>query len=161
MTDVPLFTHTHCMDSGCIGGDYIISQNTTITPPQLITASYFLPSPSSPPANVLNFGYNGNDFRSWCTDTNDPNPNIVIHFSIPVVITSFISSGSTDFSFSVFDTFHVTNFTLEFAYNSSDEFRYYKTDENADRKVGIIRNKLASCGKQHKIKLDILSVQLN
>ena len=124
------------MDSGCTGGDYIVSRNTTITPPQLITASYFLPNPSAPPANVLNFGYNENDFQSWCTDTNDPNPYIIIPFSIPVVITSFISSGSTDFSFTVLDTFHVTNFTLEFAHNSSDGFRYYKTDEDTDRKVG-------------------------
>lgn len=123
--------------AGCAGGNTIISRDPSITPPGLITASNSLTSPNSPPANVLNFGYNGDDFRTWCTDTNDPNPYIVIRFSSPVVITSFISCGTTDFAFSVLDHFHVTNFTLEYQLNNS-QYEFYKTEDDlADRKVNI------------------------
>ena len=81
---------------------------------------------TAPPANVLYFGYNGNDLQTWCTDTNDNDPYVTIRFTVPVVITSFLSSGSTDFAFSELDTFHLTNFTLEYTDSESGgEFIYF------------------------------------
>ncbi len=83
-------------------------------------------STSTVAANVLYFGYNGDDLYTWCSDTSDNNPYVIIRFSQPVFITSFLSSGSTDHSFSTLKTFYVTNFTMEHT-NTSGDFNYYTT----------------------------------
>ncbi len=86
-------------------------------------------------ANVLYFGYNGDDLYTWCSDISDDDPYVIIHFSQSVFITSFLSSGSTDHAFSTLDTFYVTNFTLEYT-NTSGDFIYYTTF-GGNRKVQI------------------------
>ncbi len=103
-----------------------------ITPPHLVEASY--ETPIAPAANVLYFGYNGDDLYTWCSDISDDDPYVIIHFSQPVFITSFLSSGSTDYAFTILDTFYVTNFTLEYT-NTSGDFIYYTTF-GGYRKVG-------------------------
>ena len=93
----------------------------------MVEASYETSILESPAAEkVLYFGYNGEDLYTWCSDTSDNNPYVIIRFSQPVFITSFLSSGSTDHSFSTLDTFYVTNFTMEYT-NTSGDFNYYTT----------------------------------
>ncbi len=98
-------------------------------------ASYETPIVLEAPAEkVLYFGYNGDDLYTWCSDIDDDDPYVTIHFSQPVFITSFLSSGSTDYASETLDTFYVTNFTLEYT-NTSGDFIYYTTF-GGHRKVG-------------------------
>ncbi len=109
--------------------EYIISRNEVITPPDMVEASYETPIVlESPAEKVLYFGYNGNDLYTWCSDTDDDDPYVIIRFSQPVFITSFLSSGSTYFIFDTLDTFYVTNFTMEYTNTSGDgDFIHYTT----------------------------------
>ena len=94
--------------AGCRTNEYIISRNEVITPPDIVEASHETPIVlDSPAEKVLYFGYNGEDLYTWCSDTSDNNPYVIIRFSQPVFITSFLSSGSTDHSFSTLKTFYV------------------------------------------------------
>ena len=105
-----------------------------ITPPHLVEASYETTILEAPAEKVLYFGYNGDDLYAWCSDTDGDDHYIIIHFSQPVFITSFLSSGSTNHASGTLDTFYVTNFTLEYT-NTSGDFIYYTTF-GGNRKVG-------------------------
>ncbi len=125
--------------TGCTdGSEYIISLNETITPPDLISASSFVGSPfRAPPRNVLHFGYDKwRNLYTWCTNTEDTNPVVTINFTMPVVITKFLSSGSTYIPLMI--TAYTTNFTVEYTQRSTNgdlNFVYYKTETDSKAKV--------------------------
>ena len=133
----------HTLLTGCAEREYIISLNETITPPELVQASSFLGSPfRTPRRNVLYFGQNGDnhDLHTWCTVSSDTDPYVVINFNLSVVITGFLSSGSTYSANSQNNIYHVTNFTLEYAERNSSgalNFVYYKNIINQDVKVRV------------------------
>ena len=127
--------------AGCNeGSEYIISLNETLTPPSDVSASMFLTSPFMAPArNVLHFGHDeGGTLITWCTISTDPNPNVVIIFSEPVVITRFIASGFTN---QAGFTAYTTNFTIEYTQrnqNGDISTVYYRTENDNSIKVKIL-----------------------
>ena len=106
-----------------------------ITPPHLVEVSYDGGALDTPAENVLYFGYNANDMYTWCSDTDDDDPYVIIHFTEPVFITSFLSSGTTNFAFERLDTYFVSNFTLEYFSNTTQNFTYYTEELTGNRKV--------------------------
>ncbi len=122
-------------DAVCNGNEYIISRDETITPPHLVEVSFDATPLATPAENVLYFGYNANDMHTWCSDTNDPDPYVIIHFTEPVFITSFLSSGTTNFAFSALSTYYLTNFTLEYANSTAEDYTYYTEQHSGNRKV--------------------------
>ncbi len=124
--------------TGCTdGSEYIISLNKTITPPDLISASSFLTDPFLAPArNVLHFGYDKGGSLTWCTHSGFTNQVVTINFTMPVVITKFLSSGSTYIPLMI--TAYTTNFTVEYTQRSTNgdlNFVYYKTEIDSKAKV--------------------------
>jgi len=106
--------------TGCTR-EYFISLDPTLTPPDLIQASNAVFSLLQE-ENVLSFGCNENgNIETWCTDKSDFSPSINITFSEPVMITSFLSSGTGGFQ----SNNHTTNFTVEYMNTSSSQFVYY------------------------------------
>ncbi len=129
--------------TGCTdGSEYIISLNETITPPNLIRASSFLARPfPALPRNVLHFGYDtGGNLYTWCTTTEDLNLLVTINFTMPMVITRFLSSGSTYTPLII--TAYTTNFTVEYTQRNTNgdlNYVYYKTETDSKIKVELAR----------------------
>ncbi len=125
--------------TGCTdGSEYIISLNDTITPPNQIEASSFLTGPFLAPArNVLHFGYDtGGNLYTWCTHSGFTNLLVTINFTVPVVITRFLSSGSTYIPLML--TAYTTNFTVEYTQRNTNgdlNYVYYKTETDSKIKV--------------------------
>lgn len=121
-----LTSHKHA-PIGC-DSQMIISNDETITPPDRVRATSHL-GPGlrnpfvTPPEYVLNFGRaeDSTNVYTWCTASDDSSPSVTINFTEPVVITSFISSGTIHSD----DIFYVTNFTLEYTDISSGEDQIY------------------------------------
>lgn len=79
--------------------------------------------------NLAQFGTE-DETRTWCTWSTDLDRYIIINFSTPVLITSIISSGTTEERTGGFQTFHVTNFTLEYLTIENNTEMYNTDSEN-------------------------------
>ena len=133
--------------AGCNeGSEYIISLNETLTPPSDVFALTILATPFRAPArNVLHFGHDeGGTLITWCTVTNDPDPQVIIFFSEPVIITSFIASGTTYRPTNL--TAYTTNFTVE----------YEQRNQNGDISTLYYRRETDNSIKVKKIIIGIL-----
>ncbi|XP_064407084.1 uncharacterized protein LOC135351900 isoform X2 [Halichondria panicea] len=87
----------------------------------------------APARNVLHFGYDtGGNLYTWCTHSGFTNLLVTINFTVPVVITRFLSSGSTYIPLML--TAYTTNFTVEYTQRNSNgdlNYVYYKTETDS------------------------------